>query len=138
MPIVVRPEDIKLPKRKLRKDPLYKLGLEEGKQIGLEKGKQIGLEEGKKEGEVIGIEKGRQIGIQEGKQIGFQEGKQIGELEFAQKMVITITEDKLGYVPEGLKERVKDIKDRDFLHALIKKLITSEKVLEVLKEELNI
>ncbi len=158
MPIVVRPEDIKLSKRKLRKDPLYKLGLEEGKQIGLEKGKQIGLEEGKQigleegkqigleegkqigfqEGEVIGIEKGRQIGIQEGKQIGFQEGKQIGELEFAQKMVITITEDKLGYVPKGLEERVKDVKDRDFLHALIKKLISSEKVLEVLKEELNI
>ncbi len=122
MPIVVRPEDIKLPKRKLRKDILYRLGLEEGKQIGLEEGKQIGLEEGRKEGEVIGIEK----------------GKQIGELEFAQKMVITITEDKLGYVPEGLEERVKDIKDRDFLHTLIKKLITSEKVLEVLKEELNI
>ncbi len=102
MPIVVRPEDIRLPKRKLRKDVLYRLGLEEGKQIG------------------------------------FQEGKQIGELEFAQKMVITITGDKLGYVPEGLKERVKDIKDREFLHALIKKLISSEKVLEVLKEELNI
>ncbi len=42
MPIVVRPEDIKLPKRKLRKDILYRLGLEEGKQIGLEEGKQIG------------------------------------------------------------------------------------------------
>ncbi len=122
MPIVVRPEDIRLPKRKLRKDILYRLGLEEGEVIGIEKGKQIGLEEGRKEGEVIGIEK----------------GKQIGELEFAQKMVITITEAKLGYVPEGLKERVKDIKDREFLHALIKKLITSEKVLEVLKEELNI
>jgi len=102
MPIVVRPEDIRLPKRKLRKDVLYRLGLEEGKQIG------------------------------------FQEGKQIGELEFAQKMVITITEDKLGYVPEGLEERVREIKDRDFLHALIKKLINSEKVLEILKEELNI
>ncbi len=130
MPIVVRPEDIRLPKRKLRKDVLYRLGLEEGKQIG--------IEEGRKEGEVIGIEKGRQIGIQEGKQIGFQEGKQIGELEFAQKMVITITEDKLGYVPEGLEERVREIKDRDFLHTLIKKLINSEKVLEVLKEELSI
>ncbi len=30
MPIVVRPEDIKLPKRKLKKDILYRLGLEEG------------------------------------------------------------------------------------------------------------
>ena len=38
MPIVARPEDIRLPKRMLRKDILYRLGLEEGKQIGLEEG----------------------------------------------------------------------------------------------------
>ncbi len=138
MPIVVRPEDIKLPKRKLRKDILYRLGLEEGKQIGLEEGKQIGLEEGKqigleegrKEGEVIGIEKGRK----EGEVIGIEKGL----LKSAQEMLIAVVEAKLGYVPKGLEERVKDIKDREFLHALIKKLITSEKVLEVLKEELNI
>ncbi len=110
MPIVVRPEDIKLSKKKLRKDILYRLGLEEGKQIG--------LEEGKKEGEVIGIEKGL--------------------LKSAQDMFIAVVEVKLGYVPEGLEEKVREIKDRDFLHALIKKLITSEKVLEVLKKELNI
>ncbi|WPM32580.1 hypothetical protein IAE16_02610 [Hydrogenobacter sp. T-2] len=102
MPIVVRPEDIRLPKRMLRKDILYRLGLEEGKQIGL------------------------------------QEGRQIGKLEFAQNMVITLVESKLGYVPEGLEERVREIKDRDFLHALIKELISSEKVLEVLKKELNL
>ncbi len=134
MPIVVRPEDIRLPKKKLRKDILYRLGLEEGKQIGLEEGKkvgleegkQIGLEEGRKEGEVIGIEKGKHIGLEE------------GLLKSAQDMVIAVVEAKLGYVPKGLEERVKDIKDRDFLHALIKKLISSEKVLEVLKEELNI
>ncbi len=134
MPIVVRPEDIKLPKRKLRKDILYRLGLEEGKKegeiIGIEKGKQIGLEEGRKEGEVIGIEKGRK----EGEVIGIEKGL----LKSAQEMVIAIIEGKLGYVPEGLEEKVREIKDRDFLHALIKKLITSEKVLEVLKEELNI
>ncbi len=118
MPIVVRPEDIRLPKKKLRKDILYRLGLEEGKQIG--------LEEGRKEGEVIGIEKGKHIGLEE------------GLLKSAQDMVIAVVEAKLGYVPEGLEERVREIKDRDFLHALIKKLITSEKVLEVLKEELNI
>ncbi len=142
MPIVVRPEDIKLPKRKLKKDPLYKLGLEEGKQIGLEKGKQIGLEKGKQ----IGLEKGKQIGFQEGEVIGIEKGRKEGEvigiekglLKSAQDMVIAVVEAKLGYVPKGLEERVKDIKDRDFLHALIKKLISSEKVLEVLKEELNI
>ncbi len=130
MPIVVRPEDIRLPKRKLRKDILYRLGLEEGKQIGLEEGKKVGLEEGKKEGEVIGIEKGRK----EGEVIGIEKGL----LKSAQDMVIAVVEVKLGYVPEGLEEKVREIKDRDFLHALIKKLITSEKVLEVLKEELNI
>ncbi len=138
MPIVVRPEDVRLPKRKLKKDILYRLGLEEGKKegeiIGIEKGKQIGLEEGKQ----IGLQEGEIIGIEKGKQIGLEEGRQIGELEFARKMVITLIEGKLGYVPEGLEERVKDIKDREFLHALIKKLITSEEVLEVLKKELNI
>ncbi len=90
MPIVVRPEDIRLPKRKLKKDILYRLGLEEGL------------------------------------------------LKSAQDMVIAIIEGKLGYVPEGLEERVREIKDREFLYALIKKLIASEKVLEVLKKELNI
>jgi len=102
MPIVVRPEDIRLPKRKLKKDILYRLGLEEGR----------------KEGEVIGIEKGL--------------------IKSAQDMIIAVVETKLGYVPEGLEERVREIKDREFLYALIKKLIASEKVLEVLKKELNI
>ena len=114
MPIVVRPEDIRLPKKMLRKDILYRLGLEEGKQIGLEEGKQIGLEEGKR------------IGLEE------------GLLKSAQDMLIAIIEGKLGYVPEGLEERVREIKDREFLYALIKKLIASEKVLEVLKKELNV
>ena len=99
MPIAVRPEDIRLPKRKLKKDLLYRLGLEEGKQIGLEEGKQIGLKE--------------------------------GLIKSAQEMLIAIIETKLGYVPEGLEERVREIKDREFLYALIKKLIASEKVLEV-------
>ena len=95
MPIAVRPEDIRLPKRKLKKDILYRLGLEEGR----------------KEGEVIGIEKGL--------------------IKSAQDIIIAVVETKLGYVPEGLEERVREIKDREFLYALIKKLIASEKVLEV-------
>ncbi len=126
MPIVVRPEDIRLPKRKLKKDILYRLGLEEGKRIGLEEGKQIGFQEG----EIIGIEKGRK----EGEVIGIEKGL----LKSAQDMVITLVEGKLGYVPKGLEERVREIQDREFLHTLIKKLISSEKVLEVLKEELNV
>ncbi len=75
MSIVVRPEDIKLPKRKLKKDLLYRLGLEEGKQIGIEESKQIGFKE--------------------------------GSLKSVQEMVITLTEGKLSYVPEGLPEKVR-------------------------------
>ncbi len=90
MPIVVRPEGVRLPKKKLRKDILYRLGLE------------------------------------------------AGLIKSAQDMVIAVVEAKLGYVPDGLPEKVKQIKDREFLHALIKKLITSEDILEVLKKELSL
>ncbi len=131
MPIVVRPEDIRLPKRKLRKDILYRLGLEEGKKegeiIGIEKGKQIGLEEGKQ----IGIEEGRQIGLEEGKQIGLEEGF----LKALQDTVLTAIRGKLGRVPEGVGVKVKGIRDRVYLNALIEKLINSGDVLEVLREE---
>ncbi len=119
MPIVVRPEDIKLPKRTLRKDILYRLGLEEGKQIG--------LEEGRKEGEVIGIEKGKHIGLEE------------GLLKSAQEMLIAIIEGKLGHVPEEIANRIREIKDVEFLRSLAKKLVsTSEDFMQVLATELRI
>ncbi len=119
MPIVVRPEDIRLPKKMLRKDILYRLGLEEGKQIG--------LEEGRKEGEVIGIEKGKHIGLEE------------GLIKSAQEMLIAIIEGKLGYVPEEITNRVREIKDVEFLRSLAKKLAsTSEDVMQVLATELRI
>ncbi len=107
MPIVVRPEDIKLPKKKLRKDILYRLGLEEGK----------------KEGEIIGIEKGKQIGLEE------------GFLKALQDTVLTLIRSRLGRVPEGVEVRVKGIRDREYLNALIEKLINSGDVLELLREE---
>ncbi len=66
MPIVVRPEDVRLPKKMLRKDILYRLGLE----AGLSK--------------------------------------------FAQEMLIAMIEGKLGYVLEGLEERLREIKDGEF------------------------
>ena len=119
MPIVVRPEDVRLPKRKLKKDLLYRLGLEEGKQIGLEEGKQIGLEEGRKEGEIIGIEKGL--------------------LKSAQDMVVAIIEGKLGYVPEEIANRIREIKDVEFLKSLAKKLVSaSEDFMQVLVTELKV
>ncbi len=107
MPIVVRPEDIRLPKKKLRKDILYRLGLEEGK----------------KEGEIIGIEKGKQIGLEE------------GFLKALQDTVLTLIRSRLGRVPEGVEVRVKGIRDREYLNALIEKLINSGDVLELLREE---
>ncbi len=111
MPIVVRPEDIKLPKRKLKKDILYRLGLEEGK----------------KEGEIIGIEKGKHIGLEE------------GLLKSAQEMLIAIIEGKLGYVPEGIANRIREIKDVEVLRSLAKKLVsTSEDFMQVLAIELKI
>ena len=131
MPIVVRPEDIRLPKRKLRKDILYRLGLEEGEVIGIEKGKQIGFQEG----EAIGIEKGKHIGLREGKQIGLEEGL----LKSAQEMVIAIIEGKLGYVPEEIANRIREIRDVEFLRSLAKKLVsTSEDFMQVLATELKI
>jgi len=103
MPIVVRLEDIRLPKRKLRKDILYRLGLEEGR----------------KEGEVIGVEK--------------------GILKSAQDMVIAIIEGKLGYVPEEIVNRIREIRDVEFLRSLAKKLVsTSEDFMQVLAIELKI
>ena len=103
MPILVRPEDIKLPKRKLKKDILYRLGLEEGKQIGLEEGKKIGLEE--------------------------------RFIKALQDRVLTLIRSRLGRVPEGVEVRVKGIRDREYLNALIEKLINSGDVLELLREE---
>ncbi len=91
MPIVVRPEDIKLSKRKLRKDILYRLGLEEGL------------------------------------------------IKSAQDMVIAIIEGKLGYVPEEIANRIREIKDVKFLRSLAKKLAsTSEDFMHVLATELRI
>ena len=107
MPIVVRPEDIKLPKKKLRTDILYRLGLEEGR----------------KKGEVIGIEKGKKIGHEE------------GFIKALQDTVLTLINSRLGQVPEGVEVRVKGIRDREYLNALIEKLINSGDILELLREE---
>ncbi len=87
MPIVVRPEDIKLPKRKLKKDILYRLGLEEG------------------------------------------------FIKALQDTVLTLIKSRLGRIPEGVEVKVKSIRDKEYLNALIGKLINSGDVLELLKEE---
>ena len=87
MPIVVRPEDVKLPKKKLKKDILYRLGLEEG------------------------------------------------FIKALQDTVLTLIKSRLGRIPEGVEVKVKSIRDKEYLNALIGKLINSGDVLELLKEE---
>ena len=87
MPIVVRPEDVKLPKKKLKKDILYRLGLEEG------------------------------------------------FIKALQDTVLTLIKSRLGRIPEGVEVKVKSIGDKEYLNALIGKLINSGDVLELLKEE---
>ncbi len=42
------------------------------------------------------------------------------------------------YVPEGVEEKVREIKDREYLHNLIKRLVSTEDVLGLLREELNL
>jgi len=49
--------------------------------------------------------------------------------------VLTLIRGKLGQVPEGVEVKVKGIRDREYLNALIEKLINSGDVLEVLREE---
>ena len=75
-----------MPKRKLRKDILYRLGLEEGK----------------KEGEIIGIEKGRKIGHEE------------GFIKALQDTVLTLIRGKLGQVPEGVEVKIRGVRDREY------------------------
>ena len=54
-------------------------------------------------------------------------------------MLIAIIEGKLGYVPEEITNRVREIKDVEFLRSLAKKLAsTSEDVMQILATELRI
>ncbi len=52
-----------------------------------------------------------------------------------QDTALTLIRGKLGQVPEGVEVKVKGIRDREYLNALIEKLINSGDVLEVLREE---
>ncbi|WPM31233.1 hypothetical protein IAE16_05255 [Hydrogenobacter sp. T-2] len=52
-----------------------------------------------------------------------------------QDTVLTLIRGKLGRVPEGVEVKVKGIRDREYLNALIEKLINSGDVLEVLRQD---
>jgi len=49
--------------------------------------------------------------------------------------VLTLIKSRLGRIPEGVEVKVKGIGDREYLNALIYKLINSRDVLEVLRQD---
>ena len=49
--------------------------------------------------------------------------------------MLTLIRGKIGRVPEGVEVKVKCIRSREYLNALIEKLINSGDVLELLREE---
>ena len=60
-------------------------------------------------------------------------------MKSAQEMVITIIEGKLGYVPEEIANRIREIRDMEFLRSLAKKLVSaSEDFMQVLAIGLKI
>ena len=60
-------------------------------------------------------------------------------LKSAQEMLIAIIEGKLGYVPEEIANRIREIRDMEFLRSLAKKLVSaSEDFMQVLAIELKI
>ncbi len=65
------------------------------------------------------------------KKIGHEEGF----IKALQDTVLTLIKSRLGRVPEGVEVRVKGIRDREYLNALIEKLINSGDILELLREE---
>ncbi len=59
----------------------------------------------------------------------------VGLLKDAQDAVLTVIEGRLGYVPKGVEDKVRDIRDREYLHNLIKRLVSTEDVLGLLRKE---
>ncbi len=47
-------------------------------------------------------------------------------------------EGRLGYVLEGVEDKVRDIRDREYLHNLIKRLVGTEDVLGFIRKELGL
>ncbi|NPA40138.1 MAG: hypothetical protein GXO57_06830 [Thermodesulfobacteria bacterium] len=78
------------------------------------------------------IEEGYQKGIQQGIQQGYEKGILEGIID-AQDMVLSAIEVKLGYIPEDVEKKIKNIFDRDKLKDLHKQIIKSEDVLSIIK-----
>ncbi len=62
-------------------------------------------------------------------------GLEEGFIKALQDTVLTLIKSRLGRIPEGVEVKVKSIRDKEYLNALIEKLINSGDVLELLKEE---
>jgi len=72
--------------------------------------------------------------IEQGYQKGIEQGIQQGLILEAQDMVLSAIEVKLGYIPEDVEEKIKNIFDREKLRNLLREIIKSENVLEILKD----
>ncbi|GAB6183015.1 hypothetical protein JCM13991_07560 [Thermodesulfovibrio hydrogeniphilus] len=64
-----------------------------------------------------------------------EEGFEKGLLIDAQEMVLSAIEAKLDWIPEGVEEKVKSINEVSYLRALLKRIIKSHDVIELLKQE---
>ncbi|GAB6183016.1 hypothetical protein JCM13991_07570 [Thermodesulfovibrio hydrogeniphilus] len=64
-----------------------------------------------------------------------EEGFEKGLLLEAQEMVLSAIEAKLDWIPEGVEEKVKSINEVSYLRALLKRIIKSHDVIELLKQE---
>jgi len=72
--------------------------------------------------------------IEQGYQKGIEQGIQQGLILEAQDMVLSAIEVKLGYIPEDVEKKIKNIFDREKLRNLLREIIKSENVLEILKD----
>ncbi|MCX7761006.1 MAG: hypothetical protein N2Z81_07425 [Hydrogenothermaceae bacterium] len=84
-------------------------------------------------GEQLGMERGMQKGMEQ----GLQQGLQQGLIKDAQDMVLTAIETKLGYIPDYVSEKIKQIENHPYLKDLLKKIILSSDLEKFLKEEFN-
>jgi len=72
--------------------------------------------------------------MKKGIEIGIQQGIQQGLVMDAQEMVISAIEARLGYVPEEVREKVKEIFDREKLREALKEIIKASDLEQVFKK----
>jgi len=94
--------------------PAYREILEEGRQAGREEGLEQGLEKGLEQGLEKGLEQGREQGLRDD--------------------VLAALEVRFGSVPAALAERVREMRGRPELEALLRRAIVVESLEEFVRE----